>query len=475
MTSEANPSDVAKSGAEDKICAILNDLTGEPPRFPKKLGANVQKLLEGSGIGYSQFNELLLLLGYDRVSASFFRFLVDGHTDYEGGEGLGSLEALRSGVERFRELALLNFGNIKYGFKYLSATSTDLTSELARVGPVNLEEFKRRHDPLLPVDPIPGDKTYYLGYIVELQLQERLKRDANDKEAAQQLEERRMIVEKAKRNHEAYLTSDHMDVYVATSMRERHEYQMVHEVVSQVSSNENLHGLKIRWFDPTQAYCADRIDKGLAEGLMLKRASCTLYLAQESDTLGKDSELASTLAQGKPVVAFIPGVTEENQDQYVEHLLQMVALGFPSAKEQTLILQQLKVFSPEAAWSDKDVVGWVADAASMNLTLAKKKLGDAIRKHYDKRAQTLKEAHPLGIQVHLETGVANGVLVARTIEECANLIRRILTRTLQFRITDKYVGGDRYLLLRESTTGSVFRVMTGDRFLTNAFWNFYLS
>jgi hypothetical protein len=44
---------------------------------------------------------------------------------------------------------------------------------------------------------------------------------------------------------------------------------------------------------------------------MLRRASCTIYLAQESDTLGKDSELASTLAQGKPVVAYIPDVTEE--------------------------------------------------------------------------------------------------------------------------------------------------------------------
>jgi hypothetical protein len=50
---------------------------------------------------------------------------------------------------------------------------------------------------------------------------------------------------------------------------------------------------------PTQAYCSDRIDKGIAEALMLKRAQCTIYLAQESDTLGKDSELASTLAQGK--------------------------------------------------------------------------------------------------------------------------------------------------------------------------------
>jgi len=39
---------------------------------------------------------------------------------------------------------------------------------------------------------------------------------------------------------------------------------------------------------------------------MLKRARCTVYSVQDTDTLGKDSELASTLAQGKPVIAFIP-------------------------------------------------------------------------------------------------------------------------------------------------------------------------
>ena len=80
-----------------------------------------RRSFEGAGIGYSQFNELLLLLGRDRVSPSFFRFLVDGATEYEGGEAVESLQALREGVDRFRKLALLNFGNVRFGFRYLSA------------------------------------------------------------------------------------------------------------------------------------------------------------------------------------------------------------------------------------------------------------------------------------------------------------------------------------------------------------------
>src|SRR6202035_3394250 len=68
--------------------------------------------------------------------------------------------------------------------------------------------------------------------------------------------------------------------------------------------------LKLRYFDPTQSQCSYRIDKGLVEALMLKRARCTVYMVQESDTMGKDSELASTLAQGKPVIAYVPRIED---------------------------------------------------------------------------------------------------------------------------------------------------------------------
>jgi hypothetical protein len=48
---------------------------------------------------------------------------------------------------------------------------------------------------------------------------------------------------------------------------------------------------------------------------------------------------------------------------------------------------------------------------------------------YDTRANTLKRFHPLGIQVNLATGVANGVMVVRSVADCAALLRRILTDT----------------------------------------------
>lgn len=305
----------------DTITTILEDLTGQkPPSHARTIDSEVATIIS-SGIGYSQFNEIMLLLGYDRVSQAFFDYISNASKKDESheDEAFTSLEMLRQHVDVFRKSATLRFGNIKYAFKYFSSLREDeLARELELLAPV---ELKKRHSPVLPIKSIPGHETYYLGYIVKRNLDDRLRKNPDDAEATNALKRRDEIVEIGRKNHEAYLVSDHLDVYVATSMREQHEYQFVSDLVAKVFAAPDLAGKGIRWFDPTQAYCEDRIDKGLAEGLMLKRAKCTLHLAQESDTLGKDSELATTLAQGKPVVAYVPLLEEANQGGYIDELL----------------------------------------------------------------------------------------------------------------------------------------------------------
>ena len=71
--------------------------------------------------------------------------------------------------------------------------------------------------------------------------------------------------------------------------------------------------------------------------------------------------------------------------------------------------------------------------------------------------------------------MANGVLVARTTEQCAKLIYRIITNRLEFDIEELNIKGKEYLILKEKETECVFRVVSGDEMLTNAFWNFYLG
>ncbi|MBN2829826.1 MAG: hypothetical protein JXR56_05860 [Candidatus Cloacimonetes bacterium] len=434
---------------------------------PKR--TEINKIGDKLMLGHSQFNEILLLLGFDRVYPGFFQYLVDGTIDYKDGSAIESLQALEKGVERFRTLALLWFGNIKFAFKALSKDPYELELKVTDTRPWKKSYYISRHPPISDIDNIPAEKTYFLGYLIADKLKERIRKDKNDLEARTLYKEMGEYLKIGKKNQLAYLSSDHLDVYVATSMRLEHEYIFVSRFVANVFSKPILSELKIRWFDPTQAYCDDRIDKGLSEALMLKRAKCTLYLVQESDTFGKDSELASTLAQGKPVVAYVP----HGNKKYVDGLLSNLKKLNPKKSEIDIVLEQLEVFKPSLAWNDKKVMSWLSDRNNTNLAEAKKHLYEVVKKHYDKRADTLTETHPLGIQVNLISGVANGVLVVRNESDCAKLIHSILLNDMKFEICTKVVRREKYVYLRETISKSIFRVKTGDRLLDNSFWNFY--
>ena len=119
-------------------------------------------------------------------------------------------------------------------------------------------------------------------------------------------------------NTDIYLTWDYIDVYLATSMREKYEYKAIYDFRQKLFEEPQIKNLKLRWFDPTQSFENNRINKGLIEGLMLKRAKCTIYSVQESDTLGKDSELAATLAQGKPVIAYLPRIQRKSHVDFIK-------------------------------------------------------------------------------------------------------------------------------------------------------------
>lgn len=65
-----------------------------------------------------------------------------------------------------------------------------------------------------------------------------------------------------------------MDIYFATSMRKAWEYQDLYDFIERLMGQEELNELDLRYFDPTQAYTDNRVNKGLVEALMLKRARC---------------------------------------------------------------------------------------------------------------------------------------------------------------------------------------------------------
>jgi len=432
---------------------------------------NIKLFEDGDGIGYSQFNEILLLLGFDRISEDFFQFLVEGNIEYENeSPSIDSIEELEEGLERFTKLALLFYGNVKFAFKELSRDDHILYEKLEELKPYDIKEYKLRHNPVFEIENIKAEKTFFLGYLIEEKIKEILASDPDNKKYKKINEERKDYVKKGKKNQIAYLASDNLDIYVATSMRLEHEFIFVNQLITKIFGSTKLKELKLRWFDPTQAYCDDRIDKGLSEALMLKRAKCTLYLAQEADTLGKDSELASTLAQGKPVIAFVP----QGDQNYVDDLINNLKRVRAEDDERTIILDQIKIFGSNLAWDNKKVREWIENPLKADLLEMKQFFYKLVEKHYNNRAKTLKDNHPLGIQVNLYSGVANGVLVVRTVSECVKLLKAIVLNSLDFDVKKKVLNNKEYIYLQEKISKSIFRIKSGDILLTNSFWNFYI-
>lgn len=111
----------------------------------------------------------------------------------------------------------------------------------------------------------------------------------------------------ASENTRLYLSlTNEMDVYVATSMRTKQQFLEIATTCREIFQREELKRFCLRFFDPTMSIAACNEDKGLIECLMVKCASITLYLAGETDSFGKDAEVAMTLSLGKPSIILCP-------------------------------------------------------------------------------------------------------------------------------------------------------------------------
>jgi hypothetical protein len=490
---------------------VVTDLCGEKyfRPFDEKIRPQIQAFIAMSsvdGLNYEQFNELLLLFDQDRVSRGFFDFFFNGSL---------KLHEFPKRIARFRGFAMLSFGDFRFAYKKLSCLDENqirrklepFSKEITSL----VEAFSTRPIPGLKIEKIPKDETCHLGYIAkgmyEMEagaISAAIKKERPDAalleqaDFYQQLGERiRQTEAQGLRNTDVYLTWDYMDVYVATSMRKRWEFEETAEFVSELFSKDSVRKLKLRYFDPTQSQCAFRIDKGLVEALMLKRSRCTVYMVQESDTMGKDSELASTLAQGKPVIAYVPRVddVQTHARKLHQYPLEFFKIRFQILQAEgvlddpkltpeltslepdffRIINEFLEVMAtyrktqPLSLWAEKDNE-FKANSSSFGTVC--KLLATAEKFNFEKRAKTLREVHPLSLQVHLESGVANGVLVVRSVNDCAEILCRLLTNSLKFSLEQDQNQG--CTMLKEEISQSPFRAVSNYEKMANSFWNFYL-
>lgn len=422
-------------------------------------------------------DQILLTAGFNRPSAgfhSFFRAL--SGEDYSFDRSLA----------QWRIKCMLRYGNFRYPYRQLSSATLDELESAFRSQRRDLSSRSSVSSGHLT--SIDARDTPLLGYLAGAAVKELVAR----KEAGESLTaHEEELLDRYERAHAAglrntyeYCTMPHMDVYVATSMRESEDFFAVNRFAKQLFSDPAMD--RVFYFDPTQSSHQDRIVKGIVEGLMLKRAAVTVYLAQEGDTLGKDSELASTLAQGKVVIAYVPEIVDI--DEFAEEMVADSVLAThsePTGPSETAAVARLLERAKKV-----DVDLWLdiererERANGLDMREIARRVAASLKVRFERRAQTL-HAHPLGLQVNLETGVTNGILVARSIDECRQLILAVLDDSLAFTIQarspddpsrlmpdlDAPTDWDRLLL--EETTGSVHRIVIGDALILNAYWNWY--
>jgi len=94
----------------------------------------------------------------------------------------------------------------------------------------------------------------------------------------------------------------------------------------------------------------------------------------------------------------------------------------------------------------------------------------------DKRGKELHDfylnKHPLLRLVEFNSGVVNGSIITNSIDIVIELIYRLFNNEMEFKI-EKKENREAYYLLKEILTGSTYRIITDDRMLTEAFWNYY--
>jgi transcriptional regulator with XRE-family HTH domain len=322
----------------------------------------------------------------------------------------------------------------------------------------------------------------------------------------------------AQRNLARYLAADHLDVYVATSMRVDADFVSVNRFSKELFSHPDVKPLNLRYFNPTQSWIDDRVAKGLVEALMLRRSSLTVYMAQKSDTFGKDSEASVALGQGKAVIVFVPKLTFReidsekiwtmsradlereiaqegseddrepdptmDQDALVSRLLTLRLQCLEDADFPSLVrahwadfdlygedqrIQDLSLREMYRKWLDKVIRHEVNESIPQELMTQVIGILVAVAVRFEGRAKLFRDIHPLALQIILSTGVLNGMLVARSVDTCAKLIESLIKNELSFTLHFK---ADNYLLV-EKLTASTARVISRHTLITNAFSAFY--
>ena len=420
----------------------------------------------------SRMNQLLTLAREAPTSSAFFNYYwtsIPEHHPFDIREipcfeehwadcdDIRSLDQLYWGLYRFYVDALLFFGNIRAAFRHLTSLSAHQLRDYYVQRRVNTDSMLERGDPIRP-GRIAKDDRYLVSEMA-------CKSFGNTGAQEGELEQALFDLYRRHRNASggpitpkelltgAYKRGDYTDRQLQFDLSADDIME------NQISNEDELRRtikLVVKRFEGARARALENTKTYLS-----MVGDLDVYVAT-SMRIREDFRKVADFCEN----VFESAALRDFSLRYFDPTLSAADHHEDKGLIECLMVKCAKVLVLHAG--ERDSYGKDAEAA-MALTLGKPVI---IYAESEDRRLMFRDIHPLTRLINFETGVAIGAMIATSESEVMNLLRRIFSNRLEYRLEQPHVG---YLVVKERVTDSVVRLQTSDEFLRDTFWNHYHS
>ncbi len=416
-----------------------------------------------------QLNQLLAFGHEAPVSDDFFRYywlsapnlhpydvklVPDFDERWVSSTAIKSLPHLRWGLTRLFTDGLLYFGNVRTAYRKLRVLSTTELGGFFGKRRMDTEAIKSR-GPSLPLTVIPKDDRYLIsemacksygeggdGGALKVALMSAMKVHLAEGGGAVPI--RRLL-------DPAYLAAEY-------ASRQNELLFSADDVLDEAVASEA---------DLAERY--QRLELRFTKAREMALANTDLYLSMVNDL---DVYVATSMRSRQDFRDMATDCDKIFSDERLKSLNLRYFDPTPSAAEgheDKGLIECLMVKCAKAlvyCAGERESYGKDAEAA-MALSLGKPVIFYC---NQERRSRFYRDVHPLSRLIEFETGVAVGAMVTDSLSEVSDLLWRMFENKMEYRLEHSKPG---HLRLLESATGSVVRLQSSDRMLTETFWNHY--
>lgn len=433
--------------------------------------------IEKGALSWARLNQIMHLCSEAGMSEGLYRYyflVVPQHHPYpvekvfpdgdfklpEGIEEIKSLQQLLWGIRRFIYDTMLYWGNFRQAYRNLRQKTFHEIENLFEEKCVNKERLIRRGKVVGPAD-IPRDNRYLISEMAckTYDKQDNLSDCEHIKLALKAFRELKAkgvsITPKLLRSKTEEFAEKIGQLFL---------FELLYEDSSnQISTEEEVIALYSGQHD---AFCQAR--KNALSNTRLYLSICNdldVYVATSMRTRDDFREMAKACE-----VIFRNDRLKKYNVRYFDPTLSAASYHEDKGIIECLMVKTAKVLLYFA--QHKESLGKISEYA-MAVSLGKPVI---ILCPDDVRGSEIYEfyldKHPLVRLIEFKTGIANGAIVTKSISDVPILLERIFSNCMEYDLHLKQ-NTSGYYLLKERLTKSTTRVITDDKFLTEAFWNNY--